>query len=270
MRKAMVILSSLFLCFSLFKVGGVFAQDGESAPAEITSNVVEQQGASDTEWKQQFSEDRAQIQAQKEEIKNNMIASRDEEQQLRQQIGAALQANDLQTADKLKEALRAMHQENMQGMQQDRQNMQADRQALKNDLQEARQAGVLPLRGDNDNNPPGPRGGAGTNWENKPGPQGGEGTSPDFRPRVDRDNNPPGPRGGAGTNWENKPGPQGGAGTSPNRGPRIDRDNNPPGPRGGAGTNWENKPGPRGGAGASPNRRPQGAAGGGANRRGRN
>lgn len=32
----------------------------------------------------------------------------------------------------------------------------------------------------------------------------------------DRDNNPPGPRGGAGTNWENPPGPRGGPGASPN------------------------------------------------------
>ena len=30
-----------------------------------------------------------------------------------------------------------------------------------------------------DNNPPGPRGGPGTNWENPPGPRGGPGASPD-------------------------------------------------------------------------------------------
>ena len=35
--------------------------------------------------------------------------------------------------------------------------------------------------------------------------------------RRDNDNNPPGPIGGPGTNWENKPGPQGGPGASPNR-----------------------------------------------------
>jgi len=98
----------------------------------------------------------------------------------------------------------------------------------------------------------------------------------------DRDNNPPGPRGGPGTNWENPPGPRGGPGASPDRhgyhrrwrddryghhyrwhnddrhGHRYwwyDRDDNPPGPRGGPGTNWENPPGPRGGPGASPDRR---------------
>ncbi len=76
--------------------------------------------------------------------------------------------------------------------------------------------------------------------------------------RFDFDNNPPGPRGGRGTNWENPPGPRGGPGTSPDRRPwrrQVDRDNNPPGPVGGRGTNWENPPGPRGGRGASPDRR---------------
>ncbi len=39
---------------------------------------------------------------------------------------------------------------------------------------------------------------------------------------YDRDDNPPGPRGGPGTNWENPPGPRGGPGASPDRrrGPR--------------------------------------------------
>lgn len=109
---------------------------------------------------------------------------------------------------------------------------------------------------DRDDNPPGPRGGPGTNWENPPGWRGGPGASPDFRyyrhgrdrvrfelrrdgyyfnkrygyyhPRYgfwdqrsrcwnDRDDNPPGPRGGPGTNWENPPGPRGGPGASPDR-----------------------------------------------------
>ncbi len=34
---------------------------------------------------------------------------------------------------------------------------------------------------------------------------------------IDFDNNPPGPRGGRGTNWENPPGPRGGPGASPDR-----------------------------------------------------
>lgn len=146
---------------------------------------------------------------------------------------------------------------------------------------------------DRDNNPPGWRGGRGTNWENPPGPRGGPGTSRDARYWRDRDNNPPGWRGGPGTNWENPPGWRGGPGASPDyrywrhgghryRFDRIgygyyynpyfgywhptfglwnaaarcwlDFDRNPPGPRGGPGTNWENPPGWRGGPGASPDR----------------
>ena len=38
-----------------------------------------------------------------------------------------------------------------------------------------------------------------------------------LKKRFDRDDNPPGPRGGRGTNWENPPGPKGGPGASPNR-----------------------------------------------------
>ncbi len=60
---------------------------------------------------------------------------------------------------------------------------------------------------DKDNNPPGPKGGPGSNWENPPGPQGGAGAGPD-RSAI----NPPGPVGG------------------PAHGPLVDKDNNPPGP----------------------------------------
>ena len=39
--------------------------------------------------------------------------------------------------------------------------------------------GGAPARYDLDDNPPGKRGGPGTNWENPPGPRGGPGKSPD-------------------------------------------------------------------------------------------
>lgn len=94
---------------------------------------------------------------------------------------------------------------------------------------------------DYDDNPPGRRGGPGTNWENPPGPAGGPGASPNYRTQNhwrhtyidgvvwvwhpnhgcwfrDPDQNPPGRRGGRGTNWENPPGPIGGPGASPDRG----------------------------------------------------
>ncbi len=115
------------------------------------------------------------------------------------------------------------------------------REQFRNMPPEERRA--LRRRGDNDNNPPGRRGGPGTNWENPPGRRGGPGASADRRygRRWDRDNNPPGRRGGPGTNWENPPGRRGGPGASADRryGRRWDRDNNPPGRRGGPGTNWE-------------------------------
>lgn len=63
----------------------------------------------------------------------------------------------------------------------------------------------------------------------------------------DKDVNPPGPKGGTGTDWENPPGPAGGPGASPNvRGPKPPKSKfcrnhpahpkchiNPPGPAGG-------------------------------------
>ncbi len=93
---------------------------------------------------------------------------------------------------------------------------------------------------DRDNNPPGPKGGPGTNWEKSDYAPGHEykkpyadanhdGTVDKYEKKQVREN------------WQERRG--------------IDRDNNPPGPKGGKGTNWENPPGPKGGAGASPNRR---------------
>ena len=47
-------------------------------------------------------------------------------------------------------------------------------------------------------------------------PSTGQQQNPD-QPRQDKDANPPGERGGPGTNWENPPGPEGGTGKSPDR-----------------------------------------------------
>src|SRR3990167_614074 len=108
-----------------------------------------------------------------------------------------------------------------QAQRQARQHPNAGRtEHARNDARPQQQRGP-----DRDNNPPGPRGGRGTNWEKPPGPMGGSGASPDRqRPRLDRDNNPPGPRGGRGTNWENPPGPAGGPGAGPPRPPPPDRE----------------------------------------------
>jgi hypothetical protein len=235
-------------------VSGVFAQEESSATTDPATVVVSDTTAQ-TDWKQEFSADKQQIKEQRDSVKTNAEAARSEEKSLRDQIDQAIKAGDPEKAKALREQLKSIHQENVGQKQQDLQGLQESRKEMRSDAQEARQEGVLPPKRDRDNNPPGPKGGPGTNWENKPGPQGGPGASPDQPRRVDRDNNPPGPKGGPGTNWENKPGPQGGPGASPDKRFKRDRDNNPPGPRGGAGTNWENKPGPQGGPGASPDRR---------------
>ncbi|MDD5130869.1 MAG: hypothetical protein PHS66_07495, partial [Candidatus Omnitrophica bacterium] len=80
--------------------------------------------------------------------------------------------------------LMLMHQDNVQEKIEDKKELQADVRQLKSDIKEARQEGYLPLRIDKDNNPPGPKGGVGTNWENPPGPKGGPGASPNRK--VDR------------------------------------------------------------------------------------
>jgi hypothetical protein len=59
----------------------------------------------------------------------------------------------------------------------------------------------------------GPRGGYGYNG----GSYGYQGQACADGARCDRDDNPPGARGGPGTNWENPRGSAGGSGASPNR-----------------------------------------------------
>ena len=70
---------------------------------------------------------------------------------------------------------------------------------------------------DLDASPGAPRSGPGRRIEiGADEPRGGD-RSGERRRWRDRDDNPPGPRGGPGTNWENPPGPRGGPGTSPDR-----------------------------------------------------
>lgn len=223
MRKALLVFSYIVFALCLFSVCTVLAED---------------EG-----WKQELTADKQEIKAERAETKEHAQEARAEEKGLRDQIHAAMQSGDKETAQKLRSQLRSMHQENVGQMRQDKKDIKINMQDFKQDVKEVRQEGNLPPRRDRDNNPPGPMGGPGTNWENRPGLQGGPGTSPDRRPVMDRDNNPPGPMGGRGTNWENKPGPQGGVGTSPNiRGPKMQQ---------GAAQAGQQS-GPKGGVGGSP------------------
>jgi len=187
---------------------------------------AEEEASSDVNWKEELNSDRQQIREQRQEMKQNAQEARTEEKELRRQIQDAMAAGDTETANQLKEQIRAAHQENVQEMRQDKKELQEDRKELKQDrkakwdsLTPEEQEKIKTHRKDLDNNPPGPKGGPGTNWENRPGPKDGPGAGPDRKPKIDRDNNPPGLKGGPGTNWENKPGPQGGPGASPNRKP---------------------------------------------------
>jgi len=166
----LLLFSIIVLCFLSVGIYMVYAQDETTA---------------DADWKQELSSDKQEIKAQKQEISQNAQEARAEETQLRQQIKAAMDSGDMETAQQLKEQLKSMHQENLQERKQDREEMQAAKQDFKSDAKEARQEGYLPDAGlekrprfDADNNPPGPKGGAGTNWENKPGPKGGPGAGP--------------------------------------------------------------------------------------------
>lgn len=187
MRKAKLVTSGIVFCFCLCGAYSVYAQ---------------QEGSSAANLGQEINSDRQQIKAQKLDMSQNAQAARAEENNLRQQIQAAVASGDMATANKLKEQLRATHQENLLQKQQDMQAMRDSRKELSSDINQVRQQA------------------------NPPGPVGGPGVGP-----IDRDNNPPGPAGGAGTNWENRPGPQGGPGASPNIRPQA----NPPGPAGGPG-----------------------------------
>ena len=186
MRKVLLVLGSIVFCFCLSIVGQVRAQEAASSDSgQEVSSDVQQKEASGTDWKQELGAEKQQIQEQNQEMSQNAQAARAEKGQLREQIKAAMDSGDTQTAGKLKEQLRAVHKANMQQKMQDTQAMQGIKQDLKSDVKEARQEGDLPPRKDLDNNPPGPKGGPGTNWENKPGPQGGPGAGPDRKPGFD-------------------------------------------------------------------------------------
>ena len=203
-----------------------------------------------TDWKQEISSDKAAIKTERDQMKTDSSTARQEEKALHRQIKQAMEAGDTQKAESLRAQVKAMHQENVQQKEQDRQDLNAARQEMRSDKKEAQIA-----RKDANHD------GTVDQAERARHPQG--------QGKRDKDNNPPGPKGGQGTNWENPPGATGGPGAGPDRGGvgRRDKDNNPPGPKGGQGTNWENRPGPQGGPGASPNR--SGGQGSGGNRGGR-
>ena len=216
MKKKLLVLPGIVFCFLLSHTGAIRAEEG---------------GSSNTGPKEELRSDRQEIKTMHDEMKQDSQKARAEEKGLREQIRAAGAAGNTAKAEQLRAQLKSTHHENIQELKQEKKEIHEARKEFKQDRKEAREERkekwesltpeqkekIKEHHRDRDNNPPGPKGGPGTNWENRPGPQGGPGASPDRERRRDRDNNPPGPRGGAGTNWENRPGPQGGLGASPNR-----------------------------------------------------
>ena len=149
--------------------------------------------------KSELASDKQEIKTEKQEIGEHASEARAEEKQLRSEMAQAESSGDTARAAQIREQLKAMHAENIQQMRQDKQELKEAKQELRQDVKGARQDMRMNRRPDKDDNPPGPRGGRGTNWENPPGPQGGIGASPNM-PHV---GNPPGPAGGPGTGNNN-------------------------------------------------------------------
>jgi hypothetical protein len=196
--KILGVLGILNLAILSWSAVNVFAQKGTADSTVITKH---------------------QLKEQREDIKSNSQASRQEEKDLRERIRQAELAGDKETARSLREQLRTMHRENVEQKQQDIQGLKDARQGWIADKKEARQQRM-------DANGDGVVNETERNqfWKKKlDANQDGKVDKVererlrDRKHKFDKDNNPPGPMGGEGTNWENPPGPQGGPGASPDR-----------------------------------------------------
>lgn len=139
MRTKMLLGISIF--FVLFLVS-----------AKQASNAFAQEGNTTTNWRNELRSDKQDIQAQKQEMKQDAWQAREEERSLVQQIEEARQAGDFQKAKDLRDQLHTLHQQNMAQKQEDRQALKGSWQEMKGDVKDARQEGVLPPPG---YNPPG-------------------------------------------------------------------------------------------------------------------
>jgi metal-dependent amidase/aminoacylase/carboxypeptidase family protein len=158
------VFSVIVFCLFLTSAYLVFAQEEvvyNTQQGETASNLRQEEAISDANWKQELTFDKQQIQAQMQEVSQNVQAAKVEEAQLKEQIKAATDSGDLETVQQLREQLRSVHQENLQEMKQDKQEIQAAKQEFKNNVKKARQAGYLHFKSGQDNNSSGPKGGSG-------------------------------------------------------------------------------------------------------------
>jgi phage/plasmid primase-like uncharacterized protein len=103
-------------------------------------------GETKKEIAQEIKGDTQALKEQHQEMISNMETAKGEEQQLREQLKAALKARDAEKAESLRNQLKEMHRENVQEMHQDRRELRQERRELKQDLKDARDAGMRPPR----------------------------------------------------------------------------------------------------------------------------
>lgn len=170
MKRNLVLAAALVV--SLCSLG--YAEEGETGSEAKTDwkkekqGFVQQQKEENKEWRDDFqSRRKAALEEYKaqglspEEIKEKMAGYREEAKEHRQ----SQKTENREFAQNLKTERKAARLEKMDANK-DGDIDKAERKKFGN-------------RKDRDNNPPGPKGGPGTNWENRPGPKGGPGTSLD-------------------------------------------------------------------------------------------
>ncbi len=127
--------------------------------------------------KSELASDKQEIKTAKQEIVQNAGEARSEEKRLREEMVQATQSGDKSKAAQIREQLRVMHAENVQQMRQDKKGLKEAKRELRKDAKETRKNTRMQRKPDRGDNPPGPKGGKGTNWKNPPGPKGGPGAS---------------------------------------------------------------------------------------------
>lgn len=201
--KGVLPLAALILLAGALQAMPAFAEETAAPATPPAANTAGAQNAAFQEkmkaWREQHQAKRQDFLEKHPELKQKLDANNDgviDKTELKQARETRAQVWQEKRQEK-KQAYLEKHPELQKKL-----DANGDGKIDPTEFQQSRQ-----FRKDRDNNPPGKKGGPGTNWEKN-----------DYRKQNrDRDNNPPGRKGGPGTNWENRPGPAGGAGASPDK-----------------------------------------------------
>lgn len=93
-----------------------------------------------TSLKEELQADKAKIQSERQEMKQNAQTGKTEEKDLRQQIQAAQAAGDTQKVSELRSQLKTTHKENVQERKQDKKDLRTAKKELRQDRKAARQS----------------------------------------------------------------------------------------------------------------------------------